>query len=292
MMNRFAVMFYVLTFALSAISSTPLYDSDDHSSLFMTHKADMIQERVVELWRNGTISDQQILQLMLSNDPEAKQYKKSDQQVHQENLQHIKNFVAYDVDQYSRYDHNNITDREKRKVITRGEANQILQAASSNIVVSLWNTSKYDPDNEGIGYCFGRAMFTHIELRYRGIDPNSVKKAFAVGTMTTGGGSRWGWHVTTIVQSEEYGQEVWLAIDPIIGKIVTLTEWYNIMENDYSIEEPLKLYITSPGRFTPSSNEDYTREQISHPGYYNYFKDMMDWFGNQYSSGGYTNIQL
>lgn len=198
-------------------------------------------------------------------------YGKTPAQVHQENFNTIKKFVAMDVD----------TNRDnaymRPKFISPMDAMDVYQTASYHPVVSLYQYNKYDPKNQGIGFCFGRAMYVNVDLAYRGIDRDSVKKAFVVGSMSTGDGNTWGWHVTTIAQSKDVnGQEEWLAIDPITG-VKTLTEWYLEMYNDLSTDKLLKLYITEAGKFGPNGAR-YEEEHLKDKFYNNYFTDMMNWF--------------
>jgi hypothetical protein len=143
----------------------------------------------------------------------------------------------------------------------------------------MYYYSKYDPKNEGIGFCFGRAMFIHLELAQFRFDRDSVKKAFVVGPMSTGDGGSWGWHVTTIVKSWDARskKQIWYALDPVVGRRVTLEQWYNTMRSDFSTDKRLKIYITDPGRFGIYPSK-YDETHLANRFYNNYFRDMMKWF--------------
>jgi hypothetical protein len=171
-------------------------------------------------------------------------------------------------------------------------ASELLRSAETNPVVSLYEYDRYDPRNEGIGFCFGRALFIHLELAYRGFDRDSVRKAFVVGPMRTPDGGSWGWHVATIAQTvDARGQEEWLAIDPIAG-VKPVLQWYREMYQSYSTDKKLKLYITLPTRFGPTANSHYDHDALQDPFYNNYFSDMMDWFEKQSGSGAYDSRQI
>jgi len=168
-------------------------------------------------------------------------------------------------------------------------AQELLRSAEVNPVVSLYQYHRYDPKNEGIGFCFGRALFIHLELAYRGFDRDSVRKAFVVGPMRTPDGGSWGWHVTTIAQSvNAQGQEEWIAIDPIAG-VKPVMQWYREMYQNYSTDKKLKLYFTLPTRFGPTANSHYSEKALNDPFYNGYFSDMMDWFQKQSEAGAYDS---
>jgi hypothetical protein len=171
-------------------------------------------------------------------------------------------------------------------------ASELLRSAETNPVVSLYQYHRYDPKNQGIGFCFGRALFVHVELAYRGFDRDSVRKAFVVGPMKTPDGASWGWHVTTIAQSvNAQGQEEWLAIDPIAG-VKPVMQWYNEMYTRYSTDKKLKLFVTQPTRFGPSGYSHYSESALADPFYNHYFEDMMGWFEKQSEAGIYDSNQI
>ncbi len=219
---------------------------------------------------------------------------KSPEQIHKENLSHIQNFIDISVDEINHKAV--IRDKAYAKYISPEQASDVLRAAQVNPVVSLSKYSKYDPKNEGIGYCFGRCMFTHLELTQRQFDRDSIKKAFAIGPMKTPDGGMWGWHVTTIAQSlDAKGNEVWLAIDPIYtrnkdGQMPTLEEWYKEMRDKYSTDGKLKLYVTSSGKFGPSSKYNEGVKTLEF--YHGYFEDMMKWFREKSKAGEYLGKQI
>ena len=229
--------------------------------------------------------------------------------IHMNNLKTIEDFYQIDVETYvpegmDEIDANKLDaiDFNKPQYISKREANEVIKDSHSHPVVSLSKYDKYDPESKGIGFCFGRAMYVHLELVHKKLDRDSIKKAFVVGRMSTGDGNSWGWHVTTIAQSkDENGNEVWLALDPILSqgyqlsRLKTLDEWYMEMYNNFSTDKKLKLYITEAGQFgsTPSV---YNTDGLEHPFYNNYFKDLMkefakDTIGGKYDVPAFTDIQ-
>ncbi|MBT3980647.1 MAG: hypothetical protein HOE90_04790 [Bacteriovoracaceae bacterium] len=214
---------------------------------------------------------------------------KTAQEVDQENLAHISKFIAEDVD--------TMEDNAKMraKFLNPDVGIEVITTLNGHPVVSMYQYAQYDPENRGIGFCFGRAMFVNVELAMKGFDRDSIKKAFVVGSMQTGDGNSWGWHVTTIAQSKnEKGEEVWLALDPIttrtgyVKRILTVTEWYKEMYNKFSTDKKLKIYIADAGKFGPSSGK-YHEEHIKDAFYNDYFNDMMDWFGLENVKGSYED---
>jgi len=207
---------------------------------------------------------------------EYSRYSKDPSEIHRENLAAITNFIGEEMD----LTYANSTDV---KSLSPDDVEDALEVAGENPVVSLYAYSKYDPENQGIGFCFGRAMFTNIHLAMKGVEREHIKKAFVVGEMSTGDGNQWGWHVTTIVQSlekDENGQvrEQWLAVDPIIGYAITLEEWYLEMRNNYSTDKRLRLYIAEAGKLSPRASSKYTEQLKKVEFYNNYFLDMAEWF--------------
>jgi hypothetical protein len=205
--------------------------------------------------------------------------------IHRDNLRHLNNFKAFDVESLS-LDRGN--DYHRPKFLHPINIRQALVETYYNPVVALYNNSVYDPKNKGIGFCFGRAMFVHLYLMQRGLDRRSIQKAFVIGSMETPDGKKWGWHVTTIARTkDDNNQEVWVAIDPILNEIMIVDEWYQKMRNNFSKDKKLKLYITFPTRFGPAGS--YHEKAIRDKFYNNYFTDMMNWFDEESRKGTFKD---
>lgn len=198
---------------------------------------------------------------------------KTGAQITKESNDNYARFVALNVNSPALTNYS-VLDADKVKTITIDQAELALDAAMRNDVVSLDKYSKYDKDNKGIGFCFGRAMFVNLYLAINGVHRANIKKAFVVGPMSRGS---WAWHVTTIVQSKDRaGKESWLAIDPVMGYVVTVQEWYAHWQKS-SDDGKLRLFIAEAGKFGAGASR-YDERGISNPFYNNYFTDMMKWF--------------
>lgn len=164
--------------------------------------------------------------------------------------------------------------RERAAYISKDSALEIYNAVSRHPVADQCMIPKYDPQNRGIGYCFGRAMTVHLESLYRGIAKDSIKKMFAQGALQTGS-NKWRYHVTTIVKGPT---NIWWAIDPIIGGVITADEWYRYMKK-FDSNGKMKIYFTNANQLTPACNVKYNKQQL----YYDqdikrYFGDLLKWY--------------
>ena len=197
---------------------------------------------------------------------------KTSAQVNKESLDNYARFVAMDVNSpaHSPY---SVLDANQPKSLTKNNATFVLMQAESNRVVSLNSYLKYDAENKGIGFCFGRAMFVNLYLAQAGFNRANMKKAFVIGSMSN---RAWGWHVTTIVQSTHAGKEIWLAIDPVARQVMEVKAWYKHWQGS-SDDGMLRLYIADSGKLGAGSSR-YDEEAIRNPFYNNYFNDMMAWF--------------
>ena len=163
-------------------------------------------------------------------------------------------------------------DDQRKATITKAEADDLLRRVASNPVASLASTHKYDPNNTGTGYCFGRAMTAHLEALFNmNVKNSSIRKLFAMGTLKTGS-ITWGWHVTTIVKATEGG---WWAIDPVRGVVVSADNWYTWMVASFNPSLDLVLLHDKAMRLGPTASR-YTLQQINNDAYNNYFKDLLD----------------
>lgn len=119
------------------------------------------------------------------------------------------------------------------------------------------------------GFCFGRAVGTHIEALREGIDPSSIRKIWAVGDM-----KEYHFHVATIFKTK-IG---WRVADPDDGKSVSIQEWVDHMTDN-----------TKPGNTTSFFISDARRFSVNRPNHY----DPIDLFGlkreNDYYAGYFTD---
>ncbi len=192
-----------------------------------------------------------------------------------ESLANYDKFVAMDVNALQ-VQSLAIVDAKKLKFLTKNQAEIAIRASQANPVASTEQYHKYDPRNQGIGFCFGRATFVNLYLAAAGVNRANIKKAFIVGRMD---GGAWGWHVTTIVESRNpvNGKEMWLALDPISQQgIQDVRSWYKEMSRK-SDDGKLRLYIGEAGKLGAGASR-YDEISFADPFYNNYFKDMRSWF--------------
>jgi hypothetical protein len=164
--------------------------------------------------------------------------------------------------------------------ISRRDAQEMIDSIEANPVTASYQYRKYSPEGREIGFCFGRAMYTHLLGLHLGVQKDAIKKAWVVGPMANGG-INWAFHVTTLIRS---GDE-WLAIDNFPGKLLTIEEWLKEMQ-PMSTDHKLRLYITEPDKFVGPFR--YSEVQMNHS--LNYNKNLMlprskDWY-----SGFFTDL--
>ncbi len=155
------------------------------------------------------------------------------------------------------------------------------------------NYDQYDM-GRNVGFCFGRAMYMHLQLLRYGVNKDSIKKVFVVGPMQVPG-VMWQFHVATVVKSKD--SDHWWALDTNLGKPVLLEEWvrhYEKRSTDRSYDgffsrfldrpvidktKSLRFYITEPSKIGPSGWEYNIKPGGLFDLFYNdYFKDMFKSF--------------
>jgi hypothetical protein len=151
-----------------------------------------------------------------------------------------------------------LTDRPATKTaLTKKERQEIFNEVSRHRVASLAQLDKYDPTGE-IGFCFGRAMATHLIARKHGLAEESVRKLFVIGDLRQSENPEWRFHVTTLVRGEEGG---WFAIDPIMefpiapGTPLPMDRWMQIVEKVWDKKKQAKFYEVTPKTVLPDLRE-------------------------------------
>jgi hypothetical protein len=109
----------------------------------------------------------------------------------------------------------------------------LLNIVSNNDVASLAVIDLFDPPQNTqevgeIGYCYGRAMASHLIARKMGLAQSSIKKIFAAGDMQNQT-VRWRFHMSTLVLGED---TLYYAVDPIMPSLI---KSYN-MQNGSGID--------------------------------------------------------
>jgi len=167
--------------------------------------------------------------------------------------------------------------------IDYAQANEILQSAMKNYVIGKEPTKGYDPQGN-IGFCFGRAMWMHLELLKRGVNKDSVFKAYVVGDMLYDQ-IQWQFHVATVVRNKDGG---FYVLDPEFMAVMTLEQWF-AHNMTFSADKKLRLYVTEPTKFGASAAR-YDQWSLNDPWYNSYFKDMLGYFRDQANRIGKTEL--
>jgi hypothetical protein len=165
----------------------------------------------------------------------------------------------------------------RKNSINSSEAKSIYEAVTRNPVTRLLNVKKYDPSGQ-LGFCFGRAMNSHLESLHRGVDNASIRKVYVVGQMKAlVGDTVWTFHVATAVKNSEGG---WWIIDPFFGKAVSIEKWYERMHK-HDVDGKLRVYVTEPQRLTAGKSLRYDKEHLMSSWYNGYFKNLFEYYGQK-----------
>jgi len=142
----------------------------------------------------------------------------------------------------------------------------------------------YDPQGN-IGFCFGRAMYLHLQLLRHGVAKDSIKKIFAIGPMRTGE-INWQFHVATMVKDKNSND--WWVLDSNLPRPLSIEKWieyYQKFRIDQTSmffgffkktdnEKSIRFYVTEASKFG-SSAWQYSPQSLNDPFYNNFFKDML-----------------
>lgn len=93
--------------------------------------------------------------------------------------------------------------------LTLAQLRTLYKDSYNNKVASLDKLPYYDP-SEQLGFCFGRAIASHLLARKMGLTEASTGKVFMVGELKENGVTLWRFHVSAIVKGP--GGD-WYAID-------------------------------------------------------------------------------
>lgn len=156
--------------------------------------------------------------------------------------------------------------------LTYEQARVFFQKILKNPVTG--NNSKYDPNNVQ-GFCFGRALYTHLEMLRNGISKKSIKKVYIVGPVKFGS-NHWQFHVATMVKAAD--RETWYVIDNFVGGVLTVDEWYRFYLK-YSEDSNLRLFVTDSRKLGANSWEYNIKPGgLRDPVYNGYFIDLFNFF--------------
>jgi hypothetical protein len=164
------------------------------------------------------------------------------------------------------------TDRQQS--LSRSEVEPLFERVARNPIVRLMKQKKYDPDGD-IGFCFGRKFVAYLETLILGVHKSALRNVFVVGNIgAIESKQTWKYHTALMVKATEGG---WWVIDPLLGRVVTLEEWYQ-RNNANDLKGDLRLYITNASRMGAGSSYPYTKVELASDEYNNYFTDVLKYF--------------
>jgi len=141
------------------------------------------------------------------------------------------------------YDQVETTNPATKDALTAAERKALLDEAGAHKVAALKWVPKYDPTGD-IGFCFGRAMTTHLMARRMGLKGEAIQKLFIFGDLRQGANPEWRFHVTTLVKGAEDGKLY--AIDPIFPGMghptpLPAADWIEIVRRTW--DKPRKAHL-------------------------------------------------
>jgi hypothetical protein len=132
----------------------------------------------------------------------------------------------------------------------------------------------FDP-NQCYGFCFGRATLIHNEALRRKVDPDFIRKIWAVGPTEK---QRWQFHVATLIKARDL--PTWWACDPIFEYALDVQDWILRMKQ-FSDDGRMMFFVTEAHRFSVYDPRPYSPVDLLGDGktdYYNgYFKTYLEY---------------
>lgn len=145
------------------------------------------------------------------------------------------------------------------------EANNLVRLITEHPTNGARHEKKFDPD-ECYGFCFGRAVLVHSEALRRGVDPEAMKKIWAVGPLERG---KWHFHVATLLKARSPG--TWWAADPIYKNAINVQTWMGRMKNGAD-DDRLMFFVTDPRRFSVYDPRFYSALDLLGDGESDYYR--------------------
>lgn len=154
------------------------------------------------------------------------------------------------------------------------EANELVRIVMTHPTNGQAQEGIFDP-NQCYGFCFGRATLIHNEAIRRKVDPNLIRKIWAVGPTEK---QRWQFHVATLIKAREV--PTWWACDPIFECALDIQDWIHRMK-EYSDDGRMMFFVTEANRFSVYAPRPYSAVDLLGNGktdYYNgYFKTYLEY---------------
>lgn len=170
------------------------------------------------------------------------------------NMQFYKDFVSPKTDEqiidlnYAMIDEMDKIPFSSTKETTKEDIQAILDNVRSKefIQKSCGRVNEYDPNNQ-VGFCFGRAMATHLEALKNRIDKQSILKLWLVGEFEN---AHWNHHVAVILRAND---RKWYVLDPLFSRIFTTSEYVSLFNRQYGYR--LAMVPTNPKRFLSAKSK-------------------------------------
>ncbi len=137
----------------------------------------------------------------------------------------------------------------------------------------------YQRPGVAIGYCFGRAITSHMHAIRRGVEPQAMKKIWVVGPMR----GDWGHHVAHMIRADDGS---WWVIDNVTG-LVKADQWISSLKTYKNTNKELMFFVSQASRFGPRENFTYNTVNLFNvtDGNYDFFQK-----DNDYYSGFFKDL--
>lgn len=134
------------------------------------------------------------------------------------------------------------------------------------------NDGPYQRPGVEIGYCFGRAITSHMHAIRRGVEPQAMKKIWVVGPMR----GNWGHHVAHMIRSDDGS---WWVIDNVTG-LVKVDQWISSLKTFKNTNKELMFFVSEASRFGPQKNFTYNTLNLFNirNGEFSYFQKENDYY--------------
>jgi len=158
--------------------------------------------------------------------------------------------------------------------ITFTEADQLVNLIMYHPTNGQSKENTFDP-NQCYGFCFGRATLIHNEAVRRKVDPNLIRKIWAVGPTEK---QRWQFHVATLIKARDF--PTWWSCDPVFDMALDVQDWILRMKK-YSDDGRMMFFVTEASRFSVYDPRPYSPVDLLGDGktdFYNgYFKTYLEY---------------
>lgn len=144
-------------------------------------------------------------------------------------------------------DNESFIESDKVSRLDRDQAKTIYEDMQNTPCVR--NDGPYQRPGVEIGYCFGRAITSHMHAVRRGVEPQAMKKIWVVGPMR----GNWGHHVAHMIRSNDGS---WWVIDNVTG-LVKVDQWISSLKTFKNTNKELMFFVSEASRFGPQKNFTY-----------------------------------